>query len=188
MIIQCAHCGIEADKPAGYVNRARTLERRIFCSRVCSGLARRQWKAKDQKVAEKAAYDALYREKNRTKLKAKKAAHYRANPNREREKAYREANMQRHVEYCRRPEYRAAKKVYDRQYRAEKFYGELAEAFVLTLEIRDAALEKAGGDYELRLMKGTLNKAIKRRCDYERLDRKEPENSPLGNLELGERR
>ena len=189
MKITCSHCGLEADKPAGAVNRALKAGLNLYCSRECSGLGRRKedTRTPEQKKADKAAYDAEYRAKNREAIAAKKKAAYEANPPREREKAYRDANYARHLEYLRRPEYRAKKKVYDRRYRAEKFYGELADVFILTLEIRDAALEKAGGDYELRLMKGALNKSLKRRRDYERLDRKEPEAGTLGDLERGER-
>lgn len=189
MIITCPQCGCQVDKRAGEVNRAKAAGRTLYCGRECAGLARRHdTRTPEQKKADKAAYDTNYRAKNREMLKAKKAAYYAENHDREKERATRQKRMPQHLEYCRRPEYRAKKKVYDRQYRAEKFYGELAEAFVLTLEIRDAALEKAGGDYELRLMKGTLSKSQKRRRDYERLNRKEPEVGTLGNLERRERR
>lgn len=189
MWITCAHCGCQCDKRAGEVNRARKAGLAIYCGRGCAGLGRRKdTRTPEQKKADKAAYDAEYRAKNRSVLKDKKAAYYAENHDRDKERELRQNRMPQHVEYCRRPEYRAQKKVYDRKYRAEKFYGELAEAFVLTLEIRDAALEKAGGDYELRMMKGTMSKSQKRRRDYERLNRKEPEVSPLGNLERSERR
>lgn len=190
MKITCSHCGLETEKPAGAVNRALKAGLNLYCSRECSGLGRRKEDSRtpEQKKADKAAYDAEYRAKNRERLRAKKAAAYKASPPRDREKAYRDANYARHLEYLRRPEYRAKKKVYDRRYRAEKFYGELADVFILTLEIREAALEKAGGDYELRLMKGTLSKSQKRRRDYERLNREEPEAGALGNLERSERR
>jgi len=189
VIIECAHCGAKTDKKAGEVNRARKAGLNLYCSRACSGAGRKKdERTPEQKRADKSAYDAEYRAKNREMLKAKKAAYYAENHDREKEREYRQKRMPHHVEYCRRPEYRAQKKVYDRQYRAEKFYGELADAFVLMLEIRDAALQKAGGDYELRMMKGTMSKSQQRRRDYERLNRKEPEVSPLGNLERSERR
>lgn len=189
MIIRCSHCGADVEKSIGSVRRAANAGLKLYCGKTCSGLGRRSDnRTVEQKKADKSAYDAEYRAKNRQSIAAKKKAAYDANPPREREKAYRQTNMARHLEYCRQPEYQAKKKVYDRRYRAEKFYGDLAEVFVLTLEIRDAALEKAGGDYELRMMKGTLNKALKRKRDYERLNRKEPQECTLGNLEQGERR
>lgn len=187
MLIKCAHCGKETDKSAGHVNRAHKTGKNLYCSRACSSLAKRKWESKEAKVAKKSAYDAEYRVKNGATLKAKKAAQYKENPNREREKAYREANMQRHVEYCRRPEYREKKKSYDRKYRAEKHYGDLAECFLLVMEIRDECLSLMS-DYEIRMAKGTMNKALQRRRDYERLDGEEPEIGALGNLERGERR
>ena len=75
MLIACAHCGKEADKPTGEVNRAKAAGLRQFCNRRCMGLARRKpHKPKAQRVKEKRLYDMEYRAKNRTILKAKKHA------------------------------------------------------------------------------------------------------------------
>lgn len=51
MKYRCAHCGKEADKPAGEVNRARERGLKLYCDRKCSGLGRRQGKTKAQVAA-----------------------------------------------------------------------------------------------------------------------------------------
>lgn len=193
MQIECAHCGKVADKAAGAVNRARKSGSPLYCDRFCAGLARRKArKTSAQKKAEKAAYDAKYRAKNRAALKAKKAAYYAANHDREKEREYRQKRMPKHVEYCRRPEYRVKKKAYDHVYRAKKDYGPMWEIQLLTLDIRNAVLERQT-DYEIRLAKGTLGKSQKRKRDYDQNHRTSPvgqvpQVGPVVNLERGERR
>ncbi len=189
MKFNCAQCGKETDRAPGHVNRARRLGNNLYCGRACSAIGRQTDTRTDaEKRAAKSAYDAEYRAKNITEIKAKKATYYAENHDREKEREYRKRTMARHVEYCRRPEYREYKREYDKEYRAKQDYGEFWECFLLAMSIRDEAVRQAGGDYELRLMKGTMNKAIKRRRDYERLDREEPEDFALGDLERGERR
>lgn len=165
---RCAYCGGHASKAAGAVNRARKAGLSLYCNRKCAGLGRRKHKSMEQKKAEKAAYDAEYRAKNRASLKAKKAAYYAEHHDREKEREYRKKRMPKHVEYCRRPEYRVKKKAYDRPHRAKKFYGPLWEAALLTQDIRNAVLEQQT-DYEVRLAKGTLSKSQKRKRDYDQV-------------------
>lgn len=190
MKYECAYCGKECDKSAGHVNRAIAAGFNLYCGRECSGLGRRKPpKTKEQRIAEKAAYDADYRAKNLAALKAKKAAYYSENHDREKEREYRKRTMARHVEYCRRPEYKAWKREYDKVFRAKQDYGEFWECFLLMMDIHAEATRIAGGKYELLLAKGYFDRStIKRRRDYERLDREEPEIGALGNLERGERR
>lgn len=187
MLIRCAHCGKEADKHTGTVNRSTAAGRPLYCSRECAGLAKRKFKTVEQRKAEKSAYDAKRRVELADKIKAEKRAYHLRTYDPAKAAVKRKARMPRHVEYCRRPEYRAWKREYDKQYRAEKEYGEFAECFLLAMEIRDECLSRMS-DYEIRLEKGTMNKALKRRRDYERIDREEPEICALGNLERGERR
>lgn len=186
MQFECAHCTKLADRPAGHVNRARAQGNKLFCSRECSGIHRRKWKSGAQRKEEKRLYDMEYRDRNRAALKAKKADYYKRTRDPVKEAEKRKERMPLHVEYCRRPEYRAKKKVYDRQYRAVKHYGAFADCFLLVMDIRDECLSRMT-DYEIRLEKGTLNKSLKRRRDYERSVCNSPEIGPLGNLERGER-
>jgi hypothetical protein len=117
----------------------------------------------DRKEA-KRLYDAARRLAKRDELCAKKRDFYYAN--RERIKAeqtvYRAKHMQRHVEYCRRPEYREWKKEYDRQYTARQSFGEFASAFLLLRDIEDEVAARATR-YEIYTANGTLNKAQTRR-------------------------
>lgn len=186
MQFECAHCTNLADRPAGHVNRARAQGNKLFCSRECFGLDRRQWKPVEQRKEEKRLYDADYRKREGDALKAKKAEYYQRTKDPAKEAVKRKERMPLHVEYCRRPEYRAKKKVYDREYRAEKEYGAFAECFLLVMDIRDECLSRMT-DYEIRLEKGTLNKSLQRKRNHERSIRNSPEVGPLGHLERGER-
>ncbi|MDX3926772.1 MAG: hypothetical protein QHC90_13335 [Shinella sp.] len=185
MQFNCAHCGKEADRPAGHVNRARAQGLNLYCSRLCSGLGRRNGKTIEERKEAKRLYDIEYRARDPEGRKASKAAYYQRTKDPVKEAAKRKERMPFHVEYCRRPEYRAKKKVYDRQYRAHKHYGDFAECFLLVMDIRDECLSRMT-DYEIRLEKGTLNKALKRKRDDQRAYSNSPENGPLGNLERGE--
>lgn len=76
--------------------------------------------------AEKAAYDKEYRRKNRAMLKSKKAAYFQLTYDPVRAAKERKKTMARHIEYCRRPEYKKKKFTYDRK-RESAQYGEFAE-------------------------------------------------------------
>lgn len=186
MIFECAHCGKEADRPAGHVNRNRARGNAVYCSRECSGLGRRKGSTVEQKKEAKRLYDIEYRARDPERRRAAKAEYYQRTRDPVKESAVRKKRMPLHLEYCRRPEYRAKKKAYDRQYRAEKHYGEFAECFLLVMDIRDECLSRLT-DYEIRLEKGTLNKALQRKRHDQRTHSNSPENGPLGNLERGER-
>lgn len=180
--IECRHCGKVATKPASAVNRARRDGLSIYCSRECSGLGRRKGKSVEQRKAEKSAYDAIRRVALADRIKAEKAAYHKRTYDPEKQRAYNQARMAQHVEYCRRPEYRAAKKAYDRQYRARKFYGDFADCFLLVMDIRDECLAQQT-DYEIRFAKGGVAKTQQRRRNYDRLNREGAEIGALGNLD-----
>lgn len=148
----CPQCGAEFTVGTGEFNRAQKTMSPLYCGRKCAGLSRRLKNppTDTERKAAKAEYDREYREKNRERLRAIKAERFQrwyADPeNKEKARAERAAKMEQHVEYCRRPEYRAWKKVYDRAYLAKKRYGEYAEV-ALTLrdlqrEVRDQAAEE----------------------------------------------
>lgn len=185
MEFNCAQCGRVADRPAGHVNRSRACGMKLYCSRECSGLGRRVDKSADAKKAEKRVYDMEYRLKNREALRAKKADYHQRTYNPEKAAKHRRGRMPYHVDYCRRPEYRAKKKTYDRRHRAEKHYGDFAECFLLVMDIRDECLSRMS-DYEIRVEKGTINKALKRKRDDQRTYGNASEIGPLGNLERGQ--
>ena len=157
----CARCGAESSREAGAINRANRLGLSLYCTRECAGIARQCGKSKDQKVAEKAAYDAEYRAKNREMLKAKKAQRYRETYDPDKARIYRKKIMPRHVEYCRRPEYVEKKKAYDLDRRAKE-YGPFAESYKILLKIQKEVLSKSSR-YEIDTINGKLNKAHRRK-------------------------
>lgn len=174
MIIACSHCGKEIDKPIGAVNRAKSINAPLFCNMVCAGLARRKDITDEQFKANKREYDKEYRAKNRAMLKAKKAAHFKATYDPAKASVERKKNMQRHVEYCRQPEYKAKKVDYDQQYRATKLYGEFAECAILVEKINKTLAQKANKS-ELRTIQGTNNKSKRRKKQWLRLMKNLPQ-------------
>lgn len=132
----CCYCGEPLKKYIGHINRANKLGAKIYCNRTCAGLGRRSKETIEEKKHAKAWYDAFIRESMTDKERAidKKKRHeyfkkdYAANPDKYR--AVRKRKQDAHNEYCRRPEYRKYKKVYDQQYRAKKHYGKYWEAFI----------------------------------------------------------
>ena len=165
--ISCARCGRFALKASGSVNRSEAKGAPLYCGRECSGAAKRKGLTDAQKRANKAAYDAQYRAKNASVLKTKKAAHYAANVDRAKEAATRKARMPKHVEYCRRPEYRRWKVEYDKKYHARKGFGDFGEAAIVLNEL-EAEISARATWVEIRTANGTLNKHQQRRRDYER--------------------
>lgn len=167
MLIVCAHCGNTVDKETGAVNRAISSNLPLYCNRTCAGLRRRKTKTPEQMKEEKRLYDIEYRNKNKSMLKAKKKTYFQATYNPEKAAIERKKRMPKHLEYCRQPEYRAKKKVYDRQYRAKAMYGEFWESFLLVEDI-DKEVSARMTDVEIRQVKGTLNNKLQRRRQYER--------------------
>lgn len=167
MKVTCPHCHGLFETKVAHVNRAAKIGAPIYCGRVCAGLARRLKNppTDEERRAVKAAYDAKRREgEKRAQILAKKRDHYYANHERiKAEQAdYRAAHMDRHVEYCRQPEYRAKKSTYDRRRRAEQNFGDFSEAALLLADIECEIAERAS-KYEIYLTNGTINKAQQRR-------------------------
>jgi len=163
----CPQCGGLFESKTAHINRAAKIGAPLYCGRICAGLARRLKNppTDEQRRAAKAAYDAKRRNgPKREALLAKKREYYYANH--ERISAalaeYRAAHMDRHIEYCRQPEYRAKKSVYDRKRRAEIQFGEFSEAALVLADIEREVAERASR-YEIYSQNGTLNKAQQRR-------------------------
>lgn len=169
-LITCHHCGRKSEKSAGAVKRASKAGLNLYCDRTCAGLARRKSKTKTQKVEEKRLYDIEYRRKNRARLKAEKRAYFKRTYDPVKAAIERKANMARHVEYCRRPEYRVKKKAYDSHHRAKRMFGPFAESFLLLQEI-ETEIASRMSKYDIYLANGTLNKRLERKREYARLIR-----------------
>lgn len=164
---ECPQCRSHFQTKAAYVNRAAKIGAPIYCGRVCAGLARRLENppTDEQRRAAKAEYDAKRRNGPlREQILKQKMDHYYANHDRLKAEhaVYRAAHMQRHVEYCRQPEYRAKKAVYDRRRRAELDFGDFSGAALLLADI-DREIAERATKYEIYLANGTLNKALQRR-------------------------
>jgi len=160
----CNQCGNKFDCHTGHLNRANKLGRRIFCGRVCSGLGRRKHISLDEKKRLKSEYDKIYRAKNKERDAPRKAAYHKRVYNSEKQRAYNQKNMQRHVEYCRRPEYRAKKHEYDIKRNAKNQYGEFWESAI--------ALKKIEGEIdrdEANMDNQTYNKSQKRKRQWKNL-------------------
>lgn len=170
MKLKCDHCGKSIDKPTNEVNRARRGGFRLFCDRRCSGLAKRLHKTKAQKVEEKRLYDQAYRAANLTLLKAKKRAYHARTYDPVKAAVERKKNMPRHVEYCRRPEYRRWKSGYDRKYRATKDFGPFAEAAMLVADL-DREIKQRTDKHEIRYQNGQTNKAQRRKRQGQQVER-----------------
>ena len=115
----------------------------------------------------KAAYDARRRAELCDRLKAEKAAYHKRTYDPAKAAEQRKARMPRHVEYCRRPEYRNWKVEYDRKYRAQKDFGDFAEVALVLRDI-EAEVGARVTRTEVYRQNGTLNKWIQRRREYER--------------------
>ena len=93
---------------------------------------------------EKTAYDREYRKRNRSRIKARKAAYFQRTYDPVQAAIARKWRMPQHVEYCRRPEYRVWKREYDEQRRASR-YGAFAEAWRI-LKLLRAEIKKQQPD------------------------------------------
>lgn len=175
MKYRCAHCGKVNDKAAGCVNRARRAGLKLFCNRTCSGLARRSGKTDAQKREEKRLYDIVYQAENREKRCAQKREYHKRTYEPEAAAEYRKTRMPYHVEYCRQPEYRAKKSVYDRKRRAAE-YGDFAEAFQLTIDLNREIKGRMTNE-QITQANGTQNKTQRRR----RASAEEPQRSRARN-------
>ena len=162
---KCAHCGGVFYPRTGHANRADKLGAPLYCGRACAGLARRLLvpKTPEQKRAEKAAYDREYRDRIGEKLAAKKRAWYEANRPQvlAQMTEYRKKRMPQHVEYCRRPEYRAYKHEYDRK-RNEAEYAEWAETWRLLMDLEKEIRSQATA-YERRVANGYYTRNAQKR-------------------------
>jgi len=163
---KCPHCKESFQPKTGAANRADKLGVPIYCSRACSGLARRVNRSTAEKKAAKVEYDQKRREALGEQLRAKKRAAYYANHDanlaKQAELRKREGFLEKHLEYLRTPEYRAKKKQYDEELRKAE-YGDYAETWRLLLDL-EKEIRSRQSAYERRIARGYYTRAsIKRR-------------------------
>lgn len=157
----CPQCKGEFFANAGRVNRAVKLLAPLYCGKECAAASRRLGRSEAEKKALKAEYDREYRKRDPEALKAYKALYYQETRDPEKERAIRKAKMAQHVEYCRRPEYKAWKHEYDIQ-RASEEYGEWAETWRLLLDLEKEIRSQATA-YERRVANGYYTRNAQKR-------------------------
>ncbi len=135
MKIICPHCKEEADIYIGYVNRAKRLGVPRYCSKKCSGLARKIYRSKSERKRIKQNYDKLYRDRGYVYIIKAMRFFYEYENNPEKFKAIRKKRKEKHTKYCQQPEYRIWKKEYDLKYHAKNKYGEFWESAILINEL-----------------------------------------------------
>jgi hypothetical protein len=179
-LIACKQCGSMVEKFIGAINRAGKINAPLFCGLACAGLHRRKDFTHEQLVERKRIYDLQYREKNLPLLKQKKRAYHQRTYDPVTEAVKRAANMPRHVEYCRQPEYKKWKANYDSKRRAVLMYGDYWDPFLTLMQVEKEVLDRMS-KYEIYLSNGTINKRLQRKRAYERTHGNKSENFSLGN-------
>lgn len=156
--ITCPHCRKRAKKESGAVNRARKNGCPVYCSRRCSGLARRVKRSRAERRRLKAEYDANRRVALADVIREKKREYFQRTYTPEKGRAYRKHRTFDHTAYCRRyyadPARKAAKVEYDKWRRAERQAGEYAECMVLLNELRKEIIKQMPDKYERMKARG----------------------------------
>lgn len=158
----CALCGGFVGQPVAHINRAQRAGRPIYCGKKCAGLARRKLIQPDEAKEAKRLYDAARRQQLREELRAYKREYHKRTYDPTKAAIERKAKMPRHVEYCRRPGYRAYKSSYDLQRRANIQFGEFAEAALLLRSV-ESEIDSRATRQQIIQINGTYNKAQTRK-------------------------
>ena len=183
----CPQCNAAFTAKTGKANRADNIGAPLYCGRACAGFARRgPPKTVEQKKAENAAYDRGYRQRDPEAMKVYKALYYQEFRDREKDRAARQARMPQHVDYCRRPEYRAKKHEYDIA-RASAEYADFSEAWRLLLDLEKEIRSQATA-YERRVANGYYTRnAQKRRRELWQLRKTQNSTPAILNRSCGRR-
>ena len=179
--MNCSHCNKPIIKTTSEINRARKNSNKLYCNRKCAGLARRVNKSVKIKKEEKRLYDIDYRNKNKALMKIKKAEYFQRTYDPVEAAKKRSLTMDKHIEYCRKPEYKKKKKIYDRIRKAKQAYGALWMHQLLILEIYDEVNKE--GRAKIKYENGCTNKTQNRKRAHEKLNSEEFERNTLGNIE-----
>lgn len=163
-LITCAYCGKQSPKENGAINRAVRNGVPMYCDKNCMGLARRvpDDRTEAEKKEAKRLYDIEYRARNLERILTGKREYFKRTYDPQKAAVERKAKMPRHVEYCRRPEYREYKKRYDRQYRARTDYGEFADVWLMLDEVQREIRSRATKQ-EVAEQNDRINKTLRRK-------------------------
>lgn len=158
---RCPHCKKWFQPVTGAANRADKIGAPLYCSRVCSGLARRVNRSAEEKKAAKAAYDLQRRSELGEVLRKKKrdAYYLRHDENKAKAAELRKTPeyKAKHLAYLSTPEYRAKKKDYDEELRKAE-YGDFAETWRLLLGL-EKEIRSRQSSYERRKARGYYTRA-----------------------------
>jgi hypothetical protein len=161
----CTQCGDSFEKERSQLNRALLASPgRLFCSRKCTGLARRRPKLPlAERKAKKAAYDAIRRVQLADEIRAEKRERHKLTYTYEQAKAKREDRKQRlghdyHARYCRQyfaadPKRKTRKVTYDRR-RRDAAFGEFAACAKLLRELQALIRQRSPNKYERLVARG----------------------------------
>lgn len=133
----CNYCGKTSKRRDAYLKVAAKKGAPVFCDKKCAGLGRRTNETPEEKKAIKYWYDQFLNvsmtedEKELEELQRMVYFQWEYARNPEKHRKRRQERMAAHVEYCRQPEYKVYKQIYDEQYRAKKDYGEYWEAAIV---------------------------------------------------------
>lgn len=163
----CHQCLRRFDYPmAQYKYRRAHGAENFYCGRECAGLARRTWKSKAQKVAEKAVYDREYRAKNRDALKAKQRAWHEANYDPDKARIVRRQKREQlrayFAAYRARPEWRRHKQAYDAALRSAQ-YGEFSEVHRALVVLNKELIRRSPDKYERLKARGYYQRGAQAR-------------------------
>ena len=130
----CPQCHENAHVSTGSYNYRIKKGWKVYCSRTCSSAARRKWTEEEKKQI-KSNYDrqrkSSFSEERLKDFRKQKHEYFKKTYDKEKAAITRQARMPKHVEYCRRPEYRAKKRAYDEERVAKNSYGEFWEAAIV---------------------------------------------------------
>lgn len=168
MTYTCDTCGRPFERKPGQANR--TGSGRHFCALACAGAFRRVGAAALKE--RKRLYDAEYRATNLARITAAKAAHYAATKDREKERAIRKKNRERHRAYIAAynadPANKAAKRAYDAALRASA-YGDFAECSRLLLDLERLIRQRCPDKYERQKARGYFERVNAKKREQRRI-------------------
>jgi hypothetical protein len=160
----CPVCDNVFSKYIGHVNRSEKNGLKLYCNRICAGIGRRTSLQDKREI--KRIYDLKRRDTHAVYLKKSHAEYHKRTYDPIKAAEERKIKMPKHIEYCRQPEYRKWKKVYDKKYTAKKNYGEFSDAAIILCEI-EILLESKQIKYD----QGLINKTKKRKQKWKNLQR-----------------
>lgn len=130
-------------------------------------LVSKAYRSKPEIQAKKSEYDKQLRQSDKREvILAKKKETYLKNHEyylqQGKERRSKPENKQKHLEYCRQPEYRAKKALEDRPRLAKKSYGEYWECALLWDEIHKEVLKLVPDAYDRAKMRGQIDRITAR--------------------------